>query len=77
MKHIRFLVLMLIVVSSAAVAQRLYETHTRSMLRQTIYNTGELGRALEGSNSNNSDGLFLFWMSNCTFAWFERDEDAE
>ena len=52
MKHIRFLFLMMVVISSAAVAQRLFETHTRSMLRQTIYNTGELGRALEGSNSN-------------------------
>jgi hypothetical protein len=52
MKYRRFLFLMLLVVSSAAVAQRLFETHTRSMLRQTVYNTGELGRALEGSNSN-------------------------
>ncbi|HLP17417.1 MAG TPA: T9SS C-terminal target domain-containing protein [Bacteroidota bacterium] len=52
MKQIRFLLFMLIVVSSMAVSQRLYETHTRSMLRQTVYNTGELGRALEGSNSN-------------------------
>lgn len=52
MKHIRLLFLLLALVSSAAVSQRLYETHTRSMLRQTVYNTGELGRALEGSNSN-------------------------
>jgi hypothetical protein len=34
-----------------AYAQRDVRTHTRSMLRQTIYNTGELGRPLEGSNS--------------------------
>ncbi len=32
-------------------AQRDYRNHTRSMLHQTVYNTGELGRALEGSNS--------------------------
>jgi len=37
---------------SDAWSQRDYVTHTRSLLRQTIYNTGELGRALEGSNSN-------------------------
>lgn len=32
-------------------AQRDYRTHVRSMLRQTIYNTGEIGRALEASKS--------------------------
>jgi hypothetical protein len=52
MKHIRLLFILIILASSASVAQRLYETHTRSMLRQTIYNTGELGRALEGQNSD-------------------------
>ena len=36
---------------TAPAQQRTFETHVRSMLRQTIYNTGELGRALEGSNS--------------------------
>jgi hypothetical protein len=37
--------------SSAALSQREYRTHTRSMLHQTIYNTGEIGRTLEASNS--------------------------
>jgi hypothetical protein len=68
MKHIRFLFLLLMVISSAAVSQRLFETHTRSMLRQTVYNTGELGRALEGSNSNTvgiTDGTSaLEWPPN-------------
>ncbi|HCA79213.1 MAG TPA: T9SS C-terminal target domain-containing protein, partial [Bacteroidetes bacterium] len=42
---------MVALVSSAALSQRDFKTHTRSMVRQTIYNTGEIGRATEGSNS--------------------------
>ncbi|MGB2867400.1 MAG: T9SS C-terminal target domain-containing protein [Bacteroidota bacterium] len=52
MKRIHVLLLGLTVLSSTAFPQRDYRTHTRSLLRQTIYNTGELGRALEGSNSS-------------------------
>jgi hypothetical protein len=53
MKRKFIAVLVLVLVSTAVFAQqpRSFETHIRSMLRQTIYNTGELGRALEGSNS--------------------------
>lgn len=51
MKRIKVFLLMVIVFSSAAMSQRDFKTHTRSMLRQTIYNTGETGRALEASNS--------------------------
>ena len=51
MKQLTVLLLMVCVLSSVAVSQRDFKTHTRSMLRQTIYNTGEIGRALEASNS--------------------------
>jgi hypothetical protein len=51
MKQLTYLLLIVIVFSSAALAQRDFKTHTRSMLRETIYNTGEIGRALEASNS--------------------------
>jgi hypothetical protein len=51
MKQTTVLLLMLVLFSSAALSQRDFKTHTRSMLRQTIYNTGETGRALEASNS--------------------------
>jgi hypothetical protein len=53
MKRQIIAVLVLVLVSTAALAQRqrTFETHVRSMLHQTVYNTGELGRALEGSNS--------------------------
>jgi hypothetical protein len=54
MKRLAFLTLVVLLITAAAFSQlqRTFETHTRSMLRQTVYNTGELGRALEGSNSN-------------------------
>jgi hypothetical protein len=51
MKHTTVFLLMVIAFSSVALSQRDFKTHTRSMLRQTIYNTGETGRALEASNS--------------------------
>ncbi len=51
MKQLTVLLLMVGVLSSVALSQRDFKTHTRSMLRQTIYNTGETGRALEASNS--------------------------
>ena len=50
----RQIIVILIAVLLAPLApgqQRAFKTHVRSMLRQTVYNTGELGRALEGSNS--------------------------
>lgn len=54
MRHRTVLLLLSVLLTSAAPAQqpRSFETHTRSLLHQTVYNTGELGRALEGSNSS-------------------------
>jgi len=53
MRHRTVLLLVSVLLCTAVLAQqpRSFETHTRSLLRQTVYNTGELGRALEGSNS--------------------------
>ena len=51
MKQLTVLLLMMGVLSSVALSQRDFKTHTRSMVRETIYNTGEIGRALEASNS--------------------------
>ena len=51
MKQTLFLLLIVMFCASGALAQRDSRTHVRSMLHQTIYNTGELGRPLEGSNS--------------------------
>lgn len=51
MKQLTVLLLLVVLFSSEALSQRDFKTHTRSMLRQTVYNTGEIGRALEASNS--------------------------
>ena len=51
MKETKLLLLMLALVPCVALSQRDFKTHTRSMVHQTIYNTGEIGRALEASNS--------------------------
>lgn len=51
MKQLPFLLLLTALLSSTVFAQRDFRTHSRSMLRQTIYNTGEIGRATEASNS--------------------------
>ena len=51
MKQLTVLLLIVVLFSSEALSQRDFKVHTRSMLRQTIYNTGEIGRALEASNS--------------------------
>ncbi len=68
MTRIRYLLLATIIMLPTAMAQRDHRTHSRSMLRQTIYNTGELGRALEGSNSSTvgiADGTSaLEWPPN-------------
>lgn len=51
MKRLSFALLLVALLSSIAFSQRDFKTHTRSMVRQTIYNTGEIGRATEASNS--------------------------
>jgi hypothetical protein len=56
MKRLTYLLLMVAVLSSAALSQRDFKTHTRSMLRETIFNTGEIGRALD-ANSSTTTGL--------------------
>ncbi len=54
MRHRTAVLLVSVLFCGTALAQqpRSFETHTRSLLHQTVYNTGELGRALEGSNSS-------------------------
>ena len=53
MRHriVFLLAAMLLCTTAPAQQPRSFATHTRGLLNQTIYNTGELGRALEGSNS--------------------------
>ncbi|MBF8294752.1 MAG: hypothetical protein HW389_1297, partial [Bacteroidetes bacterium] len=42
MKQLTVLLLLVVLFSSEALSQRDFKTHTRSMLRQTVYNTGEI-----------------------------------
>lgn len=51
MKRLSFFLLLAVLLSSSAYPQRDFRVHERSMVRQTIYNTGEIGRATEASNS--------------------------
>lgn len=51
-----WLLFILTVCSSLLLAQRDYRTHIRSMLHQTIFNTGEIGRALD-ANASTTVGL--------------------
>ncbi len=56
MRSFHFALLALIFCASAGFAQRDYRTHVRSMLHQTVFNTGEVGRALD-ANSSTTHGL--------------------
>jgi len=48
--------LLLALCSSGLMAQRDFRTHVRSMLHQTVFNTGEIGRALD-ANASTTTGL--------------------
>jgi len=65
MKYTQSLFLLITLVVSVSLAQRDYETHQRGMLRQTIYNTGETGRALDA----NSPKIELFPADVSLMEW--------
>lgn len=57
MKKINLIVILIAVTASAAFAQmRDYKVHKRSMLQQTVYNTGELGRAYDAGGTGIAGG---------------------
>ncbi|MCX7983811.1 MAG: T9SS C-terminal target domain-containing protein [Bacteroidetes bacterium] len=56
MKRISVLFLSVLTIVSVLYAQRDYRVHRRSMLHQTIYNTGEIGRALD-ANASTTNGV--------------------
>ncbi len=61
-----FILLLLIAGASVAVAQlRDYRIHERGMLHQTVYNTGELGRAYDNGSSGMLEGFpSMEWPPN-------------
>ena len=66
MKLIGFVVLMFSVLFSVAVSQnRAFLVHTRGMLHETVFNTGEIGRAFDRGDAGISDGMpSMEWPPN-------------
>jgi hypothetical protein len=66
MRSIRFIGVLLLLAASFVLPQtRQSQTHIRSMLHQTVYNTGELGRAFDRGDAGMSAGFSsLEWPSN-------------
>ncbi len=63
----RFIPVLLAICSTIALSQRASQTHTRGMLHQTVYNTGELGRAYDGGQTGMTDGFSsMEWPPNST-----------
>src|ERR1039458_10334676 len=49
----------------ASAQNRTPQTHTRSMIHQTVYNTGELGRAFDGGQTGMTVGFSsMEWPPN-------------
>ena len=62
----RYVLFLSIACVSVATAQlRTYQTHVRSMLRETVFNTGELGRAYDKGQTGMLAGLSsMEWPPN-------------
>lgn len=59
MKIIKYSILILIIISISYAQQRDFRIHKRGMLHQTVYNTGELGRAFD----NGTAGILIGYPS--------------
>src|SRR5450759_4762260 len=68
MKPIQCIVFLLILSVAVAMSQsRSPQNHKRGMLHQTVYNTGELGRAFDGGQTGMTDGFSsMEWPPNST-----------
>jgi hypothetical protein len=65
MKLLRFVVLFMVSLSVAFSQNRDSRTHTRSMLRETVFNTGELGRAFDRGTAGMTPGMSsMEWPPN-------------
>ncbi len=66
MKSKIILLLLIAITSTIAVSQsRRYEIHKRGMLHQTVFNTGEIGRAYDNGSSGSTPGVPSFeWPAN-------------
>ncbi len=64
MKARRVHILLLVLPAVAAAQLRDYRVHTRSMMHQTVYNTGELGRAYSSSGTVEQGEPSMEWPPN-------------
>jgi hypothetical protein len=66
MKRFSCYLLLLSMISASVIAQpRLYQTHQRGMLHQTVYNTGELGRGYDNGVGGMLEGFSsMEWPPN-------------
>lgn len=65
--RMRIAVLLTLMFSTAFSQSRTPQNHVRGMLHQTVYNTGELGRAFDRGDTGMPDGYSsLEWPSNST-----------
>lgn len=59
MRVVGFLFILVIIPSIVYSQARAYEVHQRGMLHETIYNTGEIGRAMDGGQNGIPKGALL------------------
>lgn len=57
MKILKLILLISIMTTVSFAQKRAYEVHSRSMLHETIYNTGEIGRAMDGGQNGIPNGI--------------------
>jgi hypothetical protein len=57
MKVLKVFILISIMATVSFAQGRAYEVHSRSMLNETIYNTGEIGRAMDGGQNGIPNGV--------------------
>ncbi len=64
MKHATILIITLAIFTSLGFGQRDWRVHTRGLLHQTVYNTGELGRAYNAGGTVDAGTPSLEWPPN-------------
>ena len=72
MKKLKNIVLLMVFVSSIGFAQELWETHTRGLLHQSVFNTGALGSQYNYFRSLNSGDALrtpFEWPGNSYFRY--------
>jgi hypothetical protein len=65
MKSIESILVALLLLSTVGLAQQRFEVHSRGMIRQSVFNTGDLGRPLDNGSTRAQQTMPSFeWPSN-------------